>query len=134
MVIFFHSWFAISDPKNSQIPSFMQSKLYFAILVHHIGSAILNIWTLTPDPKLTIQKSPRFWVSCKSSYILRFQSAILDLPFLIFKVWPLIRNQRLRKSQDTEFHASQIEFCNFDPPSWISGNFKIWLHICITTL
>ena len=51
---------------------------------------------------------------------------------LIFEVWLLIRNQRPGKPQDIDFHASQIEYCNFDSPSWIFENFRIWLHICIT--
>ena len=77
------------------------------------------------DLESATRKTARFWVSCKSSYILRFQPAILDRPFWIFEIWLIIRNSQSKKPQDTEFHASQIEFCNFDLPYWIR-HLRFW--------
>ena len=75
-------------------PSFMQIKLYFAILVRHIGSAILSFWRLTPDPKPTTRKTPRYRVLCKSDQILQFWSYTLNTPFWNlenFRIWLHIR-------------------------------------------
>ena len=58
----FDSKFEISDPKNFQIPSCMQIKLYFAISVHHIGSAILNNCSLTSNLKSATRKNSKYRV------------------------------------------------------------------------